>query len=245
MRNSICIASLLLAFVSSAWLSGCRPRDLVSTSQEVQIGQQASQEVEQQYKLVTDPALNRQINNIGQTLVKYSDRQDITYTFKILDVSDVNAFSLPGGWIYINKGLIDNTAGNTDELAGVISHEIGHVVARHHADIIGRQIYANILIGTLTQGEITQIASIFANLSLLQYSRQQEYAADRLGIKQMFLSKQYNPQGLINFFGNLLKIEGNPPSQFEQIFRTHPTTKDRIVAAQEYLNGLLSGTIKP
>jgi predicted Zn-dependent protease len=227
------------------WLSGCRPRDLVSTSQEVQIGQQASQEIDQKYRLVTDPALNQMVNNIGQTLVRYSDRQDIKYTFKILDVPDVNAFSLPGGWVYVDKGLIDNTKGNIDELAGVISHEIGHVVARHHADMIGRQVYANILIGTLTQGQISQIASVFANISLLQYSRQQEYAADRLGIKQMFLSKQYNPQGLINFFNNLLKLEGNPPSQFEQIFRTHPTTQDRITAAQDYLNGLKNGTIKP
>jgi Zn-dependent protease with chaperone function len=80
---------------------------------------------------------------------------------------------------------------------------------------------------------------------LLKYSRDQEYEADRLGIKQMFLSKQYDPQGLINFFNNLLKLEGNPPSQFEQMFLTHPTTHDRIVAAQNYLNGLKNGTIKP
>ena len=242
-RSSIIF--MLLFTVGSIYLTGCSPKQLVSTSQEISIGRQASQEVESQYKVDPDTKLNAMVNNIGQNLVRFSDRQDITYTFKVLDVKDVNAFSLPGGWVYINKGLIDETNGNRDQLAGVIAHEIGHIAARHHAEMIGRQTYASILIGTLTKGQMTQYASIFANLSLLQWSRQQEYQADRLGIIEMYRSKMYDPDGLINFFNNLLKIEGKPPSQFEQIFRTHPVTKDRIVKARQLLADLKSGKEKP
>ncbi len=235
---------ILAVSLSSMLLGGCKPRDLVSTSQEVDIGRQASQQVESENKVITDPKLNDLVNTMGQNLVKCSDRQDIKYTFKILDVKDVNAFSLPGGWVYVNKGLIDATAGNNNELAGVIAHEIGHIVARHHADMIGRQMYASILIGTLTQGQVQQVASIFADITLLKYSRQQEFAADRLGLKEMFRCKQYNPDGLINFFNQLLKIEKNPPSNFEQIFQTHPVTSERITAARQYLADLESGKEK-
>jgi len=235
---------MLLLTVGSIYLTGCAPKSLVSTSQEIQIGREASQEVESQYKVDTDPQLNAMVNDIGQNLVRFSDRQDIKYTFKILDVKDVNAFSLPGGWGYVNKGLIDATKGNRDELAGVIAHEIGHIAARHHADMIGRQTYASILIGTLTKGQMTQYASIFANISLLQWSQHQEFEADKLGIKEMYRSKVYDPEGLIKFFNDLLKIEGKPPSQFEQIFRTHPVTSERIKRARQYLADLRSGKEK-
>ena len=221
--------------------TGCKPKDIVSTSQEIDIGKQASQDVERQYPVNRNPQLNATINQIGQALAQCSDRRDITYTFKILDVKDVNAFSLPGGWIYINKGLIDATQGKPDQLAGVIAHEIGHVAARHHAEMMGREVYANVLIGTLTQGQTQQLASVFANLSLLRWSRKQEYDSDRLGIKYMYRCRQYDAQGLVNFFNTLLKIQPDRPSGFEQIFRTHPVTSERIKRAQTYLDDLRAG----
>jgi predicted Zn-dependent protease len=244
------IAVLLLATTLSLFISGCKPQGLVSTSQEIKIGKQASEEVERQNPVDNDPQLNAMVNRIGQTLVGHSDRQDIKYTFKVLDVKDVNAFSLPGGWVYVNKGLIDATRGRNDELAGVIAHEIGHIVARHSAAAIGRELQAAILIGTLTKGQTQQIASVFADVSQLHYSREQEYEADKLGIAEMLHSNQedpqvFEPQGLIDFFGSLLKIEKKPPSGFEQIFRTHPVTANRIKAAQAYLDDLRAGKANP
>jgi len=229
----------------SLLLAGCKPKGLVSRSQEVEIGREASREVERQYPVNEDPQLNKLITQIGRNLAQYSDRQDIEYKFKILDLKDVNAISLPGGWIYVYKGLIDATKGNRDELAGVIAHEIGHITARHHADMIGRQTYAAILVGTLTKGDISQIASIFADLSLLRWSRKHEYEADKLGIKCMYRSGNYNPEGLISFFDKLLQMQGREPSEFEQIFRTHPVTSERIARARAYLADLRAGKADP
>lgn len=235
---------MAFAVLVPAWilaLAGCNPSQLVSQNQEIEIGREASKEIERKYKAVNDPALQARVNEMGQALAKCSDRTNIVYTFKVLDMKDVNAVSLPGGWVYVYKGLINETKGKPDELAGVIAHEIGHVAARHHATMLGRQIQANILLGTLTKGDVQQIAGIFADITLLRYSRVQEYEADKLGIKYMYRCKQWNAQGLINFFGALLKLEKNKPSEFEQIFRTHPVTQERIKRAQTYLDDLRSG----
>jgi len=240
----ILIVSAILA-ASALLYTGCNPRDLVSKDQEIEIGRQASQEVESKYKVVKDPALNAEVNRMGQELVKCSDRQDIQYTFKVLDLKDVNAISLPGGWVYVYKGLINETKGKPNELAGVIAHEIGHVAARHHATMLGREIQASILIGTLTKGDTRQIAGLFANITLLRYSRDQEYAADKLGIKYMYRCKQWNAPGLVDFFGSLLKYEKRKPSEFEQIFLTHPVTADRVKRAQKYLDDLRAGRASP
>ena len=239
-------ALLLLLAVLPLLLTGCKPESLVSASQEIDIGRQAAQQVESQYPVNKDSQLNALVNNIGQTLVACSDRQDIKYTFKILDVKEVNAFSLPGGWIYVNKGLIDEAKGNNDELAGVIAHEIGHVAARHHAAMMGRELQANILIGTLTKGDVSTLASIAANFSLLRWSRKQEYEADELGIEEMWRCRNkdpqlYDAQGLIDFFGTLQAKQKKEPSKFQQALSTHPVTAERIKRAQEYLNDLKAG----
>lgn len=231
------IALVLLSIACSLPLAGCKPEKLVSRSQEIQIGEEASREIEKQYKVSEDPQLNELVNQIGQHLVQYSDRQDIEYTFKVLDLKDVNAISLPGGWVYIYKGLIDDTKGDVNELAGVIAHEIGHIAARHHAEMIGRQTYASLLIGTLTKGDIRDIAGIFANISLLRWSRKHEYEADRLGVKYTYQSA-YQPEGLIAFLNRLLEMQGHESSEFEQIFRTHPVTSERVKRAEEYMTGL-------
>lgn len=235
------VAAALLFII--AFVSGCSPKELVSQSEEIEIGKQASKSLEKEYKLVKDPELNEMVNTMGQTLAKYSDRPDLQYTFKIIDTKDVNAVSLPGGWVYVYKGLIDVTKDHPDQLAGAIAHEIGHIAARHHADMIGRETYANLLIGVLTKEETAQIASIFANIKLLRWSRKHEYEADRLGIKYMYKSQQYDPQGLINFFNYLLSIEKKKPSEFEQIFLTHPVTSERIARAQKYYDQLRNGEI--
>ncbi|MHB0998954.1 MAG: M48 family metallopeptidase [Armatimonadota bacterium] len=236
---------IIVSIIILPVLSGCAPKSLVSTSQEVEIGREASRDIESQYRLVTDSQLNARVNQIGQAIAKCSDRPDLQYTFKILDLKDVNAVSLPGGWVYVYRGLIDETRNNPDQLAGVIAHEVGHIAARHHADMIGRETYASILVGTLTKGDVTQIAGIFANLTLLRWSRKNEYESDRLGIKYMYRCRQYDPQGLVNFFNTLLSMEKNQPSEFQQIFRTHPVTTDRIERAQNYLNDLKAGREKP
>ncbi|MCL6520548.1 MAG: M48 family metalloprotease [Armatimonadetes bacterium] len=234
--------TLFIIAIVSLFVCGCKPESLVSKSQEIEIGQEASQQIESRYPVNKDPALNAFINQIGQDLAqRCSDRPDLTYTFKILDIKDVNAISLPGGWVYVYKGLIDETQGKPDQLAGVIAHEIGHIAARHHAQMLGREIQAQLLIGTLTKGQTKEIATLFANLQFLRWSRKQEFEADKLGIKYMYRCQKYDPQGLINFFNSLLQRQKDQPSRFEQIFRTHPVTSERIKRAQEYYDALRAG----
>lgn len=231
---------LLLAIVMvSGVLAGCAPKSLVSTSDEVRIGREAAAEVEAQYPVSRDARINQLVSGIGRTLLTYTTpRQGIEYTFKVLDVDDVNAFSLPGGWIYINRGLIEATRGNTSQLAGVIGHEIGHVQARHHAELMGRSALYGIAIGTLTRGNTTQWVNFFANLNLLRWSRKHEYESDRLAIDYT-LPSRYNAQGLIDFFRVLQEMGGR--GRTPEFLRTHPLTDDRIERAQAYLNERKAG----
>ncbi len=243
MRKHAAISIGLLMACSLA-IAGCKPESLVSTSQEVEIGRNASQQVESKYPVNKDPELNRLVTTMGQTLVQYSDRQDIKYTFKILDMKEVNAVSLPGGWIYVYKGLIDDTKDDPNELAGVIAHEIGHIAARHHAEMIGRETFAGILVQTLTRGDVRQWANLFANLHLLRWSRKHEYESDRLGVKYAYQSR-YSAEGMINFFEKLEQKRKDDPSRFEQIFRTHPVTAERIKRARAFLADLKAGRRDP
>ena len=244
LKHSHVAILLVLLIGCSTVFTGCKPESLVSTSQEVGIGRQASQQIESNYPVNKDPELNRLVNEIGQNLVQYSERQDIKYTFKVLDLKDVNAVSLPGGWIYVYKGLIDNTKGDVNELAGVIAHEIGHIAARHHAEMIGRETFAGILVVTLTRGDVRQWANLFANLTLLRWSRKHEYESDRLGVKYMYQSR-YSAEGLVNFLERLQQIQKDKPSEFEQIFRTHPVTEERVKRAKNFLADLKAGTRDP
>ena len=239
------IVLLVLLVISVSVLAGCKPASLVSTSEEVSIGRQSAQQVESQYPVNKDPKLNDMVTTIGNNLVRFSPRQDVEYTFKILDIDEVNAVSLPGGWIYVYKGLIDLAKNNPDQLAGVMAHEIGHIAARHHADMIGRETYAGLIVQTVTRGDVQQWAGLFADLTLLRWNRKHEYEADLLGIDIMFKSKQYDPQGLINFFGALEQKQKDNPSKFDQMFRTHPVTAERIKRAQQHLDDLKAGRVQP
>lgn len=231
--------SVLLAVVG---LYGCKTSGLVSESQEVEVGQQASQQIESQYPVSRDAQLNALVDDIGQYIAKRSDRPNLQYTFKVLDIKDVNAVSLPGGWVYVYRGLIDLVGGSgspdKDMLAGVIAHEVGHIAARHAAQQMGRETIYGTAIGALTKGNARQYASIFANLNLLHFSREDEYEADHLSIKYLYGSR-YNPEGIIRFL-TLLQSKSSDPATLP-FLRTHPVTNERIKRATDYLNQLKSG----
>lgn len=222
---------LLVVILTVAGLSaGCRPATLVSTQDEIEVGRRASAQVEAEYTVVTDPAVNRLVNDIGRTLAAQAARQDVEYTFKVLDDPSVNAFALPGGWIYLFSGLIDTIGTDRDMLAAVIGHEIGHIADRHHAEMMGRATIYGIAIGVLTSGNMQQWANVFANLHLLRWSRRHELVADRLAIEYTFKSGPYQPEGVIRLL-ELLQERGGE-SRFLPFLRTHPLTEDRIERAK-------------
>ena len=206
------------------WLGG-------SQEKEVALGRQLAIEVEQQAKLVEDPMITEYINRVGQNVVLHSDAK-IPFTIKVIDSDEVNAFALPGGFFFVNKGLI-LAADNEAELAGVMAHEIAHVAARHAMENQGKmQAIQYGLLGTIIFGggiasTIAQNAGGFAQLlSFLQFSRGAESEADVLGVQYLYASG-YDPTGMSTMFEKLNSRNKKKPGTLSKIFATHPQSVDR------------------
>ncbi|MFZ0523431.1 MAG: M48 family metallopeptidase, partial [Candidatus Acidiferrales bacterium] len=215
-----------------------------SLEHEIALGKQLSAEVERQAKFINDPVVVEYVNRVGQNLVRNSDAQ-VPFTIKVIDSDVVNAFALPGGFFYVNSGLILH-ADEESELAGVMAHEIAHVCARH---------------GTkqATKGEITQLAMIPAMIfipytwagyaiyqgmqfaipmAFLQFTRTDEKEADYLGLQYMYKAG-YDPNAFVSFFEKVAADEKKQPGTIPKIFSTHPPTPDRIEASQKEIATIL------
>src|SRR5271163_3540950 len=215
-----------------------------SLEHEIALGKQLSAEVERQAKFINDPVVNEYVNRVGQNLVRNSDAQ-VPFTIKVIDSDVVNAFALPGGFFYVNSGLILH-ADEESELAGVMAHEIAHVCARH---------------GTkqATKGEIAQLAMIPAMIfipytlagyaiyqgmqfaipmAFLQFTRTDEKEADYLGLEYMYKAG-YDPNAFVSFFEKVASDEKKQPGTIPKIFSTHPPTPERIEASQKEIATIL------
>ena len=206
------------------WLGG-------SQSKEVALGRQLALEVEQQAKMVEDPIVTEYINRVGQNVVLHSDAK-IPFTIKVIDSDEVNAFALPGGFFFVNKGLI-LAADNEAELAGVMAHEIAHVAARHAMENQGKMqaiqygLLGTILFGGGIAGAIAQNAGGFAQLlSFMQFSRGAESEADVLGVQYLYASG-YDPTAMATMFEKLSAKNKKKPGTLSKIFATHPQSIDR------------------
>lgn len=208
-----------------------------STDKEVQMGQSIAKEVESKYKLVDDPLIQKRVEDIGKKIASVCDRKEIDYHFKVLDEEEVNAVSLPGGFIYVNKGLIDKVD-NDDELAAVLAHEVGHIVARHSIKklqaMMGYSIL-RILTAAIPQGsQIGNAADIAFTELMLGYSREDELLADQLGARYTKLAG-YNSRAMIEFLEKLQEINRRKPLQPKSYFKTHPYVPDRIRIVKQEL----------
>ena len=206
------------------WLGG-------SKDKEMAIGRQLALEVEQQSKLVDDPLVTEYINRVGQNVVLHSDAK-VPFTIKVIDSDEVNAFALPGGFFFVNKGLI-LAADNEAELAGVMAHEIGHVAARHAMENQGKGTLMNIgMIGVMIfggpiAGAIVQNGGgILGGLAMLKFSRAAETEADRLGVQYLYASG-YDPTAMSTMFEKLASQNKKKPGSFAKLFSTHPQSLDR------------------
>lgn len=206
--------------------------NLISLEEEWQLGQQLSQDIAKQVRFNNDPAVNAYVRNMGQRIVQNAPApfNQLPWNFYVVQDPSINAFAIPGGHVYVHTGLIAN-ADNAAELAGVIGHEISHVVARHSTEQISRQYglsaLASIVLGQ-NPGVLQQIAAqIVAGGTLARFSREAEREADRLGIQAM-ASAGYDPRGMASMFEELLEHRKGQPSRVEQFFSTHPLTEDRI-----------------
>ena len=186
----------------------------IDTASEVSLGQDMDKQLAKQLKILNDPQMQYRLDSIGAKLAAYSDRQDLTYHFKIVKDKELNAFAIPGGFVYVNSGLMQTA--NDAELAGVLGHEIGHIAARHSAKklqtAMGYQLIMNIVMGASGQGATGQAIDIVFNLVNLGYSRQDEFLADKLSVKYTKRAG-FNPYGMVTFFEKLKKeAEKNGPN---------------------------------
>ena len=218
--------------------------NLYSLQREIAMGKQAAMEVEKTAKLISDPVVTEYVNRVGQNLVRNSDAK-VPFTIKVIDSDEINAFALPGGFFYVNSGLILR-ADEEAELAGVMGHEIAHVAARHGTK-------------TATKGELMQLATIpvmilvpygmagygiYEGLNLaipmsyLKFTRDAEKEADYLGLQYMYKAG-YDPNAFVSFFEKIEAEERRHPGSIPKIFSTHPPTPDRVQKAQEEIATIL------
>lgn len=236
---AVLVAGLLAALAGCA-TTGPRGQQsfiIIDTGQEVEIGKGVDQNVRQEYKVLDNAALQQYVQRMGASLASHSDRQDLEYHFAVLDDPMVNAFAAPGGYIYVTTGLM-RTAENEAELAGVIAHEIGHVVGRHSVRqmqaVYGASLAADLLLGDAQTTKA--IIGVGTQVLMLKNSRENELESDEFGIKYT-IAAGYDPRGLVTFFEKLLaEQEGGDPSGVASWLSTHPTTTQRIDEARQLLN---------
>jgi len=207
-----------------------------SLEKEIALGKQLAQEVEHQAKIIDDPIIAEYVNRVGQNIVRNSDAK-VPFTIKVLEDESVNAFALPGGFFFVNTGLILK-AENEAELAGVMAHEIAHVAARHgtrqatKAELANYMTIPLIFMGGWAGYGIRQAAGVLVPMGLLKFSRGYESEADMLGLQYMYKTG-YDPGSFVDFFEKIQALEKKKRGSVSELFSSHPMTDDRIQAAQK------------
>jgi len=220
--------------------------NFISYEREIQIGAQYSAQIEQTAKLLAVPEVVDYIDKLSQELVRHSDAK-VPFHIKVIDSDEVNAFALPGGYLFVNKGLIQ-AAETEDELVGVIAHEIAHVAARHATERLTKMellqwaAIPSIFVGGAAGIALRNAIGLSLNLQILGITRGSESEADTLGA-QFAWHAGYDPNGFITFFEKMLAMEKKQPGKFASWFRTHPPTTDRIANIQKIIDQCLP--IKP
>jgi predicted Zn-dependent protease len=216
--------------------------NFTSLEKEIALGQFLAQEIERQVKLVTDPVVTEYVNRVGQNIVRNSDAK-VPFTIKVIDSEEINAMALPGGFLYVNSGVI-TAADEESELAGVMAHEIAHVTARHATEQQTKATIANyaMIPVIFMSGGLGQIVYNAANflipMQFLQFSRKAETEADYLGLQYMYKTG-YDPTAFLSFFEKVQAQGKKKPGKLAVAFSSHPPTADRIEKTQENIATIL------
>ena len=212
---------------------------LYGTEKEIKIGDAIAPKIEAQYDILEDVDVNERLQRILDRIVAVCDRKDLVYFIKAIDDDPINAVSLPGGYVYVFRGLIDEVD-NDDQLAGIIAHEVGHITARHGVKRMQKAyaILALQIASTQTNARVAGGVSLALNSLFLEHSKQDEFEADRLSVK--YLKKAgYDPKAMMTFLEKL-KIEGEKePLKKFSYWRTHPHIPQRISAVNQEITGKL------
>ncbi len=206
--------------------------DLVSEKQELEAGREAAKQVAAKYKFEKGTSRAQLVEILGRRMSKASGRTNIPWSFNVIEDKTVNAFSIPG-YVYVNTGLLDAVGNDKDALAGVVAHEVGHIAAKHSKKQMEKSAVTGLLGGLLSRGNRTtgSILNLAGGLTLLKFSRDDEYQADSLAVK--YLEKTgYDPEGMVRFFRKLEAQEGKT-DKVSGFFQTHPNSGDRIERIQK------------
>ncbi len=240
--TGLAVTSLAFALGPAMAQTRIRPGfNLFSVQQDQEIGQQSASDVEQQLPIISSKAVNRYINAIGKRLADVAPGADFTYEFKVVNASDINAFALPGGYMYLNRGLIE-AAGSEGMLAGVMAHEMAHVALRHGTNQASKAYLGQTGLGILgglisgdnssTEKTVNAVGGFGMNALFLKFSRTDEEQADIVGA-QMLAKAGYDPMDMVTFFKMLEDEQQREPSKVEQFFSSHPTPGDRAARVRE------------
>jgi beta-barrel assembly-enhancing protease len=238
------VVTLALA-VSATTASG--GMQLVSVNDEIAIGRKAQQQVRQQVPRLRDNAVNAYISGLGRRIAARADGPKYPYSFDVANYREINAFALPGGPIWIHRGLID-AAQNESQLAGVIAHEVAHIANRHAAEQMTKGTVASLGLGLLgavlgegTGSQIAQFgAGVAANATMMKFSRDHEREADLKALRYM-KSAGYDPRGMVEFLQVLRNRQGRDPGSVRTFFSSHPAPADRVRRLQQEANRLAGG----
>lgn len=238
--------SILMLFITLSFSSCATEYNLATQQEETllygserekNIGAGMAQEIDKQIKLCTDVDVNERVERILKRIVAVCDRQELVYTIKVIDEDLLNALSLPGGYVYIYKGLIDKVK-NDDELASVIAHEVGHITAKHSIKRM-QSMYGDLLLQAAaiatTDGEFAAGVNVALSSLFFAHAREDEYQADSLGIKYM-KKAGYNPEGMVDMLKILKSHQDKERSTPYSYWRTHPYLTQRIASAGKYTN---------
>jgi predicted Zn-dependent protease len=213
-----------------------------SIEKEIALGKQMAQEVEREARIVQDPVVSEYVNRVAQNLVRNSDAI-VPFTVKVIDSNEVNAFALPGGFMFVNSGLLLK-ATNEAEFAGVLAHEIAHVAARHgtkqatRGQLINLASIPLLMVGGWAGFAIQEAAGLAVPLGFLKFSRGMERQADQLGLEYLYKAG-YDPTAFVDFFERIESLEKRKPGTVAKVFSTHPMTGDRIKRAQDEIQNEL------
>jgi beta-barrel assembly-enhancing protease len=243
MRKSLIFTLALVLSASSA--TGAL--QLISVRDEVAIGRKAQQDVRRQVPELRDATVNNYIDNLGRRIASRADGPRYPYSFDVANYREINAFALPGGPIWLHRGLID-AAQNEAQLAGVIAHEVAHIAERHAASQLTKGTFANIGLGllgaVLGDGRGAQIAQMgagfAANATMMKFSRDAEREADRKALLYMKRAG-YDPRGMVEFLQVLRQRQGRDPGSVQVFFSSHPAPAERVRRLQQEANRLAGG----
>lgn len=239
MRNAWLLA---LGLLTIALTGGCKQLVQIDEPHEIEIGRNAAQKLEAESGVWDNAAQTSRVRRIGASIAQRTQRPGLPWSFKILNDKQVNAMALPGGFVYVTRGLIESGA-NDEKLAGVLGHEIAHVTQRHAVKIMEKALAGEMIVAIVTKDssdDIQKASDIALDLIVRRGYRDEEYDADKVGTKWAHVSG-YPAPGLLEFLKDIKQMEGRDPSQLETWISTHPPTSQRIERLEAFIPTLTSG----